>query len=100
MCCGNKRAALAAPTHLHPAAPGVRAAPSSSAAPHVRAATSPPAASVAGPLVVFQCVAGALTVTGAVSGRRYHFMRHGERQAVDARDRPSLLQVPGLRWVR
>jgi len=41
-----------------------------------------------------------MTVLGPVSGRRYRFVGHGARLAVDPRDRLSLAAVPGLREVR
>jgi hypothetical protein len=40
-----------------------------------------------------------LTVTGPVTGTTYRFVGQGSRAAVDVRDRPSLLAVPGLRLV-
>jgi hypothetical protein len=40
-----------------------------------------------------------LTVTGPVTGTTYRFVGQGSRATVDARDRPSLLAVPGLRQV-
>ena len=40
-----------------------------------------------------------LIVTGSVSGKQYHFVRHGVVVAVDPRDRRSLETVPLLRRV-
>jgi hypothetical protein len=49
----------------------------------------------------FEYLGGAtMTVLGPVSGRRYRFVGHGARLAVDPRDRLSLAAVPGLREVR
>ena len=39
----------------------------------------------------------AMTVVGPVTGTSYRFAFTGARVAVDLRDRPSLLRVPGLR---
>lgn len=88
MCCGNKRAALA----LNRAS---------------MAATGPGRTTAAGPasatsVIVFEYVGASApaTVAGPVSGRAYRFAQRGERIAVDARDRPGLLALPALRWVR
>jgi hypothetical protein len=43
--------------------------------------------------------AGALVVTGSVSGRRYRFGERGARLSVDARDAPALDALPRLRRV-
>ena len=41
-----------------------------------------------------------VSIRGAVSGQLYRFARQGDRREVDARDRPSLVGMPVLRWVR
>lgn len=51
--------------------------------------------------IMFEHVgAGAANVRGPVSGRVYRFARPGDRQRVDARDRPGLSLIPTLRLVR
>ena len=87
MCCGNRRAALS------------RATPP--------AAGTPPAAALAAAssritTIVFEYTgpAASATVAGPASGRVYRFRQRGERLAVDARDRPALMAIAGLRWVR
>ena len=40
---------------------------------------------------------GGVTAVGPITGRRYRFARPGVRVAVDVRDAPSLMAVPGLR---
>lgn len=87
MCCGNRRAALSRAT---PPAAGLMQAASMAAAP-TRTTT-----------IVFEYIgaAASATVTGPASGRIYRFGRRGDRLAVDARDRPGLMAMAGLRWVR
>jgi hypothetical protein len=81
-CCGGKRAQAAGASHGPQARPPLR-----SQAP--RYSTS-----------FFQYIGKtALTVVGPVSGNRYRFDGPGATVAVDQRDRPSLLAVPGLRQV-
>lgn len=51
--------------------------------------------------IVFEYVGGgSAAVRGAVSGVMYRFSGPGERLRVDPRDRPALMQLPALRWVR
>lgn len=40
-----------------------------------------------------------MTVTGPVTGLRYHFTGHGAQTRVDVRDRSHLLGIPKLRQV-
>lgn len=88
MCCGNRRAALSRAT---PPATGQMqaAAPMAAAPPRITT-------------IVFEYIgaAASATVTGPASGRIYRFGRRGDRLAVDARDRPGLMAISGLRWVR
>ena len=89
MCCGRNRAADRAAAVGHVAAGGGSA---STPSPLVADATTP---------IVFEHVgSGASTVHGAVSGTAYRFAAPGVRLRVDPRDRPGLLAVPTLRWVR
>src|SRR4051794_30256772 len=46
--------------------------------------------------VYFECKTSPLIVIGAVTGFRYFFSEAGERLAVDARDRYSLLMINDL----
>lgn len=87
MCCGNRRAALSRAT---PPAAGLMQGPAMAAAPS-RITT-----------IVFEYIGAAASanVTGPVSGRVYRFGQHGDRLAVDARDRPGLMAMAGMRWVR
>ncbi|MBI5268172.1 MAG: hypothetical protein HY856_00700 [Burkholderiales bacterium] len=89
MCCGNRRAALTR-TPTPPAARATHATPAVPASP-ARITT-----------IVFEYTgtAPSATVIGPASGQRYRFNRPGDRLAVDARDRPGLMAVAGLRWVR
>jgi len=83
LCCGKKRAGY--PTQ------GAAARPAAEGA-----SPTPPSAGAE-----FEYLGGAaMTVLGPVSGRRYRFVGHGARLAVDPRDRLSLAAVPGLREVR
>lgn len=51
--------------------------------------------------IVFEFVgAGSATIRGPASGREYRFAAAGDRVRVDARDRPGLVALPALRWVR
>lgn len=88
MCCGNRRAALSRAT---PPATGLMHAASPMAATSPRITT-----------IVFEYIgaAASATVTGPASGHVYRFGRRGDRLAVDARDRPGLMAMAGLRWVR
>lgn len=87
MCCGQNRAAARA------AAQAAGAARANSAPAPVSGAESS--------VIVFESVQdGARVVRGPVSGRLYRFAGAGDRVRVDARDRPGLTTVPGLRWVR
>lgn len=85
MCCGSKRAAA-------------RAAVTTAGSPQASAVVPASASSV----IVFEYIgpAAPATVPGPASGRVYRFQRRGDRQAIDARDRPGLAAMPSLRWVR
>jgi hypothetical protein len=43
--------------------------------------------------------ASSLTVTGPITGRRYHFEATGARQAVNRHDAASLPHIPTLRHI-
>ena len=87
MCCGQNReaarvAAMAGRSRNF--APAV--------APSVASATS---------VIMFEYVGdGEASVRGPVSGAVYRFLLPGHRVRVDPRDRPGLLGVRTLRWVR
>jgi len=84
-CCGRSRSIPARPASRFVASPA-------------QSATTNPSKRIS--VIVFEYVGNtALTAIGAVSGRRYRFARPFARQAVDPRDRPSLAQVPNLRFV-
>lgn len=84
MCCGSKRAA---------ARDAAMAAQSAGMPAFVVA----PAQSV----ILFEYTgAGHQAVRGPVSGKLYAFTEPGARVQVDARDRPGLMAMPALRWVR
>jgi hypothetical protein len=89
-CCGQQRSAApvgSAPAMARPAATG---APDRAPADHT----------VDRSRAHFQYVGRtAATVVGGATGTRYHFARPGAIVAVDARDRPSVSQVPVLRQV-
>lgn len=100
MCCGNKRAGL---TRAAPfAAAGRLSGPGGGNGGARGSGTAPPAPPRAyAQAIVFEYTGAApATVTGPVSGRSYRFSRRGDRLAVDARDRPGLLGMSSLRWVR
>jgi hypothetical protein len=60
-----------------------------------------PAPRVAAGEPVFEYIGGSsLTVTGPITGRRYHFDATGARRAVNRHDAASLLHVPSLRHIR
>ncbi len=88
MCCGNSRArfrgttANLPPPNLAPRGVGPQAS----------------MAHLSG--VAFEYIGRTgLTVTGAVTGRRYRFDQTGSRLGVDPRDRPSMAAIPVLRQV-
>ena len=87
-CCGSKRQEVARTAYQ---GSGLAPAPDTAAA----AAARGPGTGV---LFVFDG-AGALVVTGSVSGRRYRFAERGARLSVDARDAPALEALPRLRRV-
>jgi len=84
-CCGNKRAQfLAQSAWVRQTGPPTRPRPQS----------------VMPPNVVFQYTGKtAMVVIGAISGKRYRFVREGARVEVDPKDRRSLSAVPKLRQV-
>ncbi|MGY4831459.1 hypothetical protein ACVNIS_23010 [Sphaerotilaceae bacterium SBD11-9] len=83
MCCGSKRAAAQAAAMVHAAPAAVVGAK--------------PALSV----IMFEYVGpGQTAIRGPVSGQLYRFAQPGARVQVDARDRPGLVAMPSLRWVR
>jgi hypothetical protein len=43
---------------------------------------------------------GEASIRGPVSGQVYRFRQEGDRVRVDPRDRPGLVGVRTLRWVR
>ena len=87
MCCGqNREAARAA------AMSGQNRNFAPAAAPTVASATS---------VIMFEYVGdGEASVRGPVSGQVYRFRQPGDRVRVDPRDRPGLVGVRTLRWVR
>jgi hypothetical protein len=86
-CCGRRESREAAPHSLRRNSPAASAAatPAGYAQPAARAVQF----EYEGPT--------AMTVTGAVTGRRYRFGATGARLEVDSRDGPSLAAVPNLR---
>jgi hypothetical protein len=51
--------------------------------------------------IMFEYVGnGSAAIRGPVSGRVYRFAAPGDRVRVDARDRPGLLSMAAVRWVR
>mgnify|MGYP006388673889 CR=1 FL=1 len=90
MCCGKNRAAARADVMtsgrvVTPAAYATHGAPPSTES----------------SVIMFESVAGGATVVrGPVSGRVYRFAGAGDRVHVDARDRPGLVAMVGVRWVR
>jgi hypothetical protein len=87
MCCGRNREAARAAIM----AGGSRRAATASAA------TPAPPTSV----IMFEFVgSGELTIRGPVSAQVYRFRQPGDRVTVDPRDRPGLLGLRMLRWVR
>lgn len=90
MCCGRNRAAAQAAA-MSGAADRRAASPT----------TSPALPGATTTEIVFEFVGpGAGSVRGPVSGRTYRFAAPGERLRVDPRDRPGLVALPSLRWVR
>ncbi len=80
-CCGDKRSTF----HHNP----------TTTVPDPRRPVSPAPPQA---LVVFEYTgATALTVAGAITGRRYRFAESGAAVSVDLRDGPSLAGVPHLR---
>jgi hypothetical protein len=98
MCCGNKRAALTRAAPL--AAAGRMSGPGDGNGNGSRTAPPAPPRSDAQVIVFEYTGAAPATVTGPISGRSYRFSRRGDRLAVDARDRPGLLAMASLRWLR
>lgn len=90
MCCGKNRAAARAAAVAHAAAG--QSGPRHTVTPPPRDVTTP---------IVFELVGAApSTVRGEVTGTTYRFAAPGTRLRVDPRDRPGLLAIPSLRWVR
>jgi hypothetical protein len=88
MCCGNNRAQYRGTTaNLPPPNLAPRGAD-----------TRPSMARLSGATFEYIGRTG-LTVTGAVTGRRYRFDQPGSRLGVDPRDRPSMATIPVLRQV-
>jgi hypothetical protein len=84
MCCGSNRAAVRAAVMAQGASPPAAVGPQSAVS-----------------VIMFEYLGnGAMSIRGAVSGKLYRFARQGERLQVDARDRPALVAMPVLRWVR
>lgn len=90
MCCGKNRAAAQA------AAMSAGIAGSSRS----RVTPAPPALDRTSILVFEYLGRAPATIRGAASGRSYHFVAAGDRVQVDARDRPSLVANPLVRWIR
>ncbi|MBC8085993.1 MAG: hypothetical protein H7Z40_01910 [Phycisphaerae bacterium] len=89
MCCGKNRAAAQAGAI---AAAKARASSSRVMGGPVDTGTSE---------IMFEFVGdGSASIRGPASGRVYRFAAAGDRLRVDARDRPGLLALPALRWVR
>ena len=88
MCCGSNRAAARAATVV--AARG-NASPSVLPVAPLSATTE----------IVFEYAGeGSASIRGPVSGRVYRFGGRGDRIRVDARDRPGLVAIASLRWIR
>jgi len=84
MCCGSNRAAARAIAMAQSSGRVAPAAPLGVAS-----------------VIMFEHLGdGPTNIRGAVSGRLYRFARKGDRLEVDARDRPGLLGMAMLRWVR
>lgn len=87
MCCGRNREAARAAVM----AGGARRA----------ASTTAPITAVTTSVIMFEYVGdGAASIRGPVSGQVYRFGQPGYRVRVDPRDRPGLVGMPALRWVR
>lgn len=90
MCCGKNRAAARAAA----VAGGV-------AARGQQPSAAPPIPTSATSEIMFEFVGdGSAAIRGPASGRVYRFAAPGDRVRVDARDRPGLLSIATLRWVR
>ncbi|HEX3138925.1 MAG TPA: hypothetical protein VHQ87_02660 [Rhizobacter sp.] len=90
MCCGSNRAAARAAVMAQAAQASQVPAPAAAGG-----------AANAVSVIMFEYLGhGDAVIRGPVSGRVYRFARSGERQQVDARDRPGLAAMPVLRWVR
>lgn len=89
MCCGRNRAAARA-----------AAVANANAVPPARGSVTPPRTDATTPIVFEYVGDGAHAVRGPVSGTSYRFRARGDRLRVDPRDRPGLLAVPSLRWIR
>lgn len=87
MCCGRNREAARAAI----LAGGARRAAATRAAVPVQSTS----------VIMFEYVgSGEMTVRGPVSAQVYRFRQPGDRVTVDPRDRPGLLGIRTLRWVR
>jgi len=89
MCCGRNRAAARAVALAGASPPSV-----------LHASATAPRADATTPIVFEYVGEGAHAVRGPVSGASYRFGGRGDRLRVDPRDRPGLLGMPSLRWVR
>jgi hypothetical protein len=91
-CCGKKRLAPNSATTVGP-----------NALPRELTTHSPsgPSAGTVSRAAQFEYHGGRiLTVIGQGTGYQYRFVGYGARLSVDARDRASLADVPGLREIR
>ncbi len=87
MCCGRNREAARAAVMA-----GANRSAMSAPAPNPVSSTS---------VIMFEYVGnGEASIRGPVSGQVYRFRQAGDRVRVDPRDRPGLVGVRTLRWVR
>lgn len=93
-CCGKKRTPSETPLVANPVE---RRAHRSA---NTTARVASPVLAASGSVWFEYFGAGTLTVVGPITQRRYTFAGYGARAAVDARDRPSLRNVPHLRESR